>query len=216
MKQTQLPFHRNTGFTLIEVIIVMAITGLILVIAFIGQRQLVARARFDSSVNKLVQNITYARNFATSNVNTEGAGNKTDAVVAGIGFELDNSHPGGNLAELEPVYCNPTDCANTYSDLPNNDASRCPHLSADNECFEQFFGPTDLTLSGNTTFELIYLNTTRGVKVCQPIIDSNFGTIKDACATSPTGPITVTVTDPNGFTADIQFDLSSGTPKRMN
>jgi prepilin-type N-terminal cleavage/methylation domain-containing protein len=146
-----------------------------------------------------------------------GALASTDAVVAGVGFELDNDHPDDKLEEIEPVYCNPDDCPNTYSDAPAGDLGRCPRASSDGECFEEFFGSTDLNLVGHTNLELVYLNTPQGVRICEPIIDNSPGSIKDACANSGSGPpITFEVTDRNGFKATIELDVTSGIPRRRN
>jgi prepilin-type N-terminal cleavage/methylation domain-containing protein len=65
---------RQAGFTLIEIVLVMAVTGMIFVIAFVGQRGLRAQAEFDAAVDKMVASIADARNQATAGVNLQGAG----------------------------------------------------------------------------------------------------------------------------------------------
>jgi prepilin-type N-terminal cleavage/methylation domain-containing protein len=207
---------RQQGFTLIEVMIVLALSGLMLVLAFAGQHQLIARSRFDGEINKMIQDIAYARNYSNANVNIDGTGDRTDAVLAGVGYELDNGHANGQLAELEPVYCDPDDCSNTYDDVPAHNQSLCPRLSADHECFEEFFDSGDLKLVGHSSIEIIYLNTaTRGIRICDPIIDGS-QTIGPACQTNGAGSVVFTVQDGNGFTTDISIDATSGLARRLN
>lgn len=62
------------GFTLIEIILVTAISGALLGIAFMGQGQLRAQAHFDAGINKVVSTINKARNSATAGVNDTGQG----------------------------------------------------------------------------------------------------------------------------------------------
>lgn len=62
------------GFTLIEIVLVVAITGLLLSVAFMGQGQLRAQAHFDAAVNKIVSSVNNAHNLATSGVNYIGSG----------------------------------------------------------------------------------------------------------------------------------------------
>ncbi len=66
---------RQAGFTLIELILVMAISSMLAVIAFAGQRGLRSQSQFDADVNKLVSTIADARNEATAAVNMAGPGN---------------------------------------------------------------------------------------------------------------------------------------------
>ena len=66
---------KQHGFTLIEVILVVAISGALLMIAFAGQGQLRAQAQFDAAVNKVVSTIPYAHNQANAGVNLTGNGN---------------------------------------------------------------------------------------------------------------------------------------------
>jgi prepilin-type N-terminal cleavage/methylation domain-containing protein len=83
------------GFTLIEIVLVIAITGALLTIAFAGQGQIRGRAHFDAAVNKIVSSINDAHNQATAGVNTVGAGDGSsgctpaaaqDFVFAGVAW----------------------------------------------------------------------------------------------------------------------------------
>ncbi|HVQ43632.1 MAG TPA: type II secretion system protein [Candidatus Saccharimonadia bacterium] len=67
--------RKQLGFTLVEIVIVIAITGAIAVIALVGQRGLRSRAQFDAGVDKLVASVANAHNQATAGVQVSGLGN---------------------------------------------------------------------------------------------------------------------------------------------
>jgi prepilin-type N-terminal cleavage/methylation domain-containing protein len=215
------------GFTLVEVVIVMAISSLLFLIAFIGQRQLRARATFDGAIEKTLQNIAYTRNYALSNVNPGGQGNDTNTVTAGATFEMNNTHyPRFPLEESASVYGHGDSAGNldltTLSELPAGGIAACPageHPDDTDECREQFFGDGDqLTVSGagfNTWFEIIYLNTGHGLIICDHS-DTSGGGYVAACAAPPNRPIRFTLTDPDGLSAVIQVDPHSGYAHRLN
>ena len=79
---------KQTGFTLIEVILVMAISSSLLLVAFVGQGQLRAQAQFDAAVNKLISSIADAHNEATSGVNVVGTGDGTTACPTSVGTDF--------------------------------------------------------------------------------------------------------------------------------
>lgn len=96
------------GFTLIEIVLVMAISGMLFVIALAGQRDLRDRAQFDASINQIVSNISDARNEALANVNLDGTGDGSVnvagcpsvpkvTVFAGTSWTADNNLPGTPL-----------------------------------------------------------------------------------------------------------------------
>jgi prepilin-type N-terminal cleavage/methylation domain-containing protein len=94
------------GFTLVEVIIVMAISSALVVIAFVGQRSLRAQAQFDAAVDKIVATVADARNQALAGVNIVGSGDGTNGcagggagayVFAGVAWTADNALPGSPI-----------------------------------------------------------------------------------------------------------------------
>lgn len=94
------------GFSLIELVVVFAISGSLMVIAFVGQRSLRSRAQFDAAVNRVVATVADARNQALAGVNITGAGDGSSAcagggagayVFAGVAWTADNSLPSGPL-----------------------------------------------------------------------------------------------------------------------
>ncbi len=83
----------ESGFSLIELILAMAISSSLAVIAFQGQRALRSQADFDSSINKVVSTINDARNEATAGVNIIGTGDGS----AGAGGGCAASTPGKTI-----------------------------------------------------------------------------------------------------------------------
>jgi hypothetical protein len=163
--------------------------------------------------------ISYARNYAMSNVYEAGTGTSRTSEFAGVGFEFDNHHPKNQLTELEPIYSN-YDASGSFlghADVPNGGS--CPN-EADNECFEQYFTlPDNLTLVGADEGEVIYLNTGNGLKVCG-FIGGGFGTIDSICDPSSNPnygrPIDFVLRSDNGLTATIRIDPQTGYAKRIN
>jgi prepilin-type N-terminal cleavage/methylation domain-containing protein len=227
----------QSGFTLIELILVTAIAGLLVVIVFAGQQQVRARAQFDSDIGSVIQEFAYARNYSNSNVNGEGGGNGIGTcspqpcepfVVAGAALELHNVHPPNKLVEVEPHYCQPgttsagssptAACITTLDKVPG-DISLCPRANTvEGECFEdEFDDNTNIRLKvvgGINKVKIIYLNTGDGVYVCQPMLNDMPG-IHTACATPLTAPYTFTIKNSDGFTADIQVG-TDGYAHRLN
>lgn len=231
---------KNAGFTLIEVMLVMSVTGLLLYIALVGQHQLQARARFDSSIDHVLQDFAYARNFSQSNVNEPGGGNDTNSVIAGDGIEFDNHHFSHNfpLVEIENIYAAPD--SNGYPDMSTLDdcpldlksgsgpwTCGCPaslHPDDVDECQENFADlPDDLTLDAvngipySPSLHAIayYVNTAQGLKMCQDFGSGAWQSIHAACAAGISTPVTLTLKDSEGFTAQIQFDGVTGYAKRL-
>lgn len=82
----------QSGFTLVEIVIVFAITGLLILIAFAGQDQIRERSQFDSSVNQLVATVAEAKTDATAGFNNVDTG-------ATEGQGLGGSCPGGHAGD---------------------------------------------------------------------------------------------------------------------
>lgn len=102
-------FERNgkaAGFTLVEIVIVVAISSALLVIVLAGQRGLRSRAQFDAAVNKMVSTVGDANTQASAGVNIIGSGDGTNRcsggpagqyVFAGMVWTADNSLPGSPI-----------------------------------------------------------------------------------------------------------------------
>ena len=100
---------RQAGFTLIELMLALAISSSLLIIAFIGQRGLRAQAAFDASVTKVVASIADAHNEATAGVNTAGTGDGSQScsgtvnpalryVFAGVAWSVADTASGATFA----------------------------------------------------------------------------------------------------------------------
>jgi prepilin-type N-terminal cleavage/methylation domain-containing protein len=83
IKPLMVRLRRQAGFTLIELIVTMAIASTLSVIAFAGQQQLRARAQFDAAVNLVVSSVNAAQNESRSGVNVTGTGTGVTACAGG-------------------------------------------------------------------------------------------------------------------------------------
>jgi hypothetical protein len=200
--------------------LVFAITAALAVIVFIGQRQLLGRARFDAAIDKMIQDAAFSKQYATSYVNEYGQGNSTDTEFAGVAYEFDNNHPVGHLTEMEPIYARYDNAGNfqQYTDLPSNPGSSCPDM-ADGECFEHYFNtPTDFKLTNATIGEIAFINKGNVLQVCA-IIGGSFGSVDEMCdpASNPNLGHTIdyNIQDSSGFKATLRLDPQTGTLKRL-
>jgi prepilin-type N-terminal cleavage/methylation domain-containing protein len=218
----------SKGFTLVETVLVMAITGLMLVFIWAGQRELRDRARFDTAVDQAVANINYARSYARTGVNQEGTGDNPSIVNAGAGIELDDAQtPAFDLEELEPVYANMTasgdiDMTTLANWPPGEPPSACPnswHPSDPNKCRETFFnlGDTDLQVTNAQHVAIYFINTGGGnLKICRDV-GTVYMTVAAACAVTGGAPIIIDLEDTqSGYTSTISVDAYSGIAQRLN
>jgi prepilin-type N-terminal cleavage/methylation domain-containing protein len=213
--------NKQSGFTLIEIIIVMAISGGLFVIVFAGQQQLRDRSRFDAAINLLLQASEYTRNYAESGINETGHGDENNTAVDGVSLELDNAHT-ESLVEMEPMYANYDDNDNLL-DLDENPASgSCPNSSG-GECWEKYFnlGTTGLhiTTPGVNHFSIYFFNLGDTPRICAAMGD-DWTAPRDSCSLT-TNPhygleLTFEVADDSGQTATIKFDPGTGKLSRIN
>jgi prepilin-type N-terminal cleavage/methylation domain-containing protein len=73
----------EAGFTLVEVVLVMAIAALLVLAAWNGQTAVRHQAEFDESVNRVITAVADARNEAVAGINTDGFGNGTTRCAGG-------------------------------------------------------------------------------------------------------------------------------------
>jgi hypothetical protein len=216
----------------------MAVSGLLVVIALVGQHEIQAKARFNTAVDQEVQNMNYTRNFALSGVNL-GPGNSTAGVIAGTALELDNDHlPNNPLAELETLYANSDSDGNVDLSTISNIwpvgqlTSTCPPAwhPSDSECYEEFFNVGD-TLSvkyaGNTDGSVVnsapdhaviyYAKTKNGLHICEDLHSPGYMSVSGACFyNTVSSPVDIILIDPSGFKSTIEVDNKTGFTKRLN
>jgi prepilin-type N-terminal cleavage/methylation domain-containing protein len=213
---------KNSGFTLIEITLVVSISALLIVIAFLGQRQLLEQARFDGAMDKVMQEISYARNYALTNVNQIGSGNIPGTLVAGATIEFEG--PSFYRTEIETIYGKSDSVGNldmtTLSDWPSglpNPTPQCPpaqHPEGANECLEMFQNlGVSLQLTGGAGL-IYFINTGHGLKVCHEIGAAT--TIPHACSLPPTGPFPLVIKDASGHQSKIMVDDVSGFASRSD
>jgi prepilin-type N-terminal cleavage/methylation domain-containing protein len=221
----KLPPQTDSGFTLVEVTLVMAITSTLLVLALIGYSSLIKRQRFDTAIAKTLQDLSYVRQFAISNINDTGHGTSKASLLVGASMEyqnqhLDNDHP---LAEMEPIFAAEDSGGqpdySTLSEIPlGSDAGLCNPAASDDgdECWERYFPTNDnLTLaSPNQTIIVIYVNTNNGLEVCHELSGGGV-TLFDACADTAGATFTFDITGSSGLTATIEVNGKSGIARRV-
>jgi prepilin-type N-terminal cleavage/methylation domain-containing protein len=227
----------NAGFTLIETVVVMAVLGLLFVIVFIGSTELQDRARFDTSIDQLVQDVAYAKNYAASYVNEVGPGNSSAGIQAGAGFELDNNHAMANepLTEVKTLYgqqdaggnLNVGTIGGVWPPLsPITDNTVCApanHPADNDECQEDFLNLPDKDIivtqvngQPRPNVAVYYVQTGLGLKICHDTGVPSWRPVYQACATFDTNPIDIGVKDTaTNYTATIEIDPSTGVAKRL-
>jgi prepilin-type N-terminal cleavage/methylation domain-containing protein len=228
--------RNESGFTLLELTIVLAITGLLLLGVLSGASYLLRRARFDAAIDQTVQNLNYARNYALANVNTQGPGNTTvgpgggPTVFAGAAFEFDTAHTNGELTELKAIYAleNPDSTLNSYNDNPYTDCvhpgqAPAPDCAAVEQPFSALATGNYTLKNGSipiTTANIVYINRSGAVLMCGAFNDTqsyNWDCNVGGSTNSNFGqPFNITITDANGFTSTINVDPASGFAKRLN
>jgi prepilin-type N-terminal cleavage/methylation domain-containing protein len=208
------PSWREAGFSLIELILVMAITSSLVVIAFVGQRGLRSQAQFNADVDKLVANVAAARNEANAGVNVKGGGDGMPAgcgggdgyVFAGLALTADNALP-GSAFNVDYYEAGPTSAA-----APTPTAA-CIFDS------RSISVPSSLQLSSGGGRMLFVRNSAGGLVVC-PVsslaTDVRPSFELGACSAGiGSFPFTLNLQDGDGHTSQVQID-SSGLAKRLN
>jgi Tfp pilus assembly protein FimT len=221
------------GFTLVEITLVMAITSLLLLVALTGQHQLETRASFDADINATIQDLSYARNYALTNVNQVGTGQTLVSytggpiTVAGAAFILDTAHANQDMGSLQTIYAlyDASDNLIRYDNNPYGNAPACNAVNQSPDCaaHEEYFSSLNTTVysmhttgspgSPLTSSEVLFINTGSGIKVCTAYTDTQ--TFANDCATSQ-GTIDIVISSTDGYSSTIEIDGSSGIAKRIN
>lgn len=197
---------KQSGFTLVELVIVMGITTLLAALVLEGQLQLRSRIQFDADVDNLVANIAEARNAATAAMNQygngtgqgdqcSGYGGSVPTVFAGTAFVADNSLPAGPF-EIDYYKANPGGAACIFETEP---------ISV----------PSGLEVSGTGGQELFVRTDNGGLDVCPVALPETQAIPDFEAGACNSGSWTLNLTDPDGHTSAIQVD-ASGLAKRLN
>jgi prepilin-type N-terminal cleavage/methylation domain-containing protein len=93
--------RKSSGFTIIEVMIVLAIAGLIMVIVFIAVPQLQRQQRNNARQNVLNRVVTEANNYASNNQGAiPTANNNAQTGFVGVGGGFYTRYIAGNAAQF--------------------------------------------------------------------------------------------------------------------
>jgi prepilin-type N-terminal cleavage/methylation domain-containing protein len=197
------------GFTLIEVVLVIAITGGMLLIAFAGQGQLRAQAHFDAAANKIVSSINDAHNEAAAGVNTAGTGDGTvgctaipgvDYVFAGVAWV---ATPAGDLH------------IDYYKVIPQSNQASDSCIFATQKIATPV--PIQVNIANSVSFQggkELYIRNNDVLNIC-PVADNNINVAALFRFGSCTeGVLTLNLTDGDGRKGQIEVD-KSGLARRI-
>ena len=222
MKPLMVQKNKQAGFTLVEIIIVLAITSSMLVIALAGQRQLRSSATFTAAVDKIIASIADARNQALSGVNaTPGAGvgtipascvdsNGRAVPLAGTAYFAGTRWSTSALTTTQAI--------DTWLNTNNNGAAG----ACINATQRQIVGvPVALTVRQSTSAtvgaQIVFLRRAGDIAVCTiptTVVDPSADYANETCAAGQNGPMTLRVTDTDGNTALIKIDPATGLASR--
>lgn len=213
-----------SGFTLIEVVLVMALSSLLLMAVFAGQSQLRSQAQFDADIDKVVASIDYARNQASSGVNLTGngdgmsgcAGAQGQTIFAGTVWQISNSFLPNAMTEVKYYKANPG--------VGGAGIAACVFQS---QLISVPFSDISLSNSSPSSQGLIYAKTPTGGTIACNLSDASDTSLEvletfetGACAggatdLDPSGTVTLNLTNSWQQTGAIQID-ASGLAKRIN
>ena len=227
---------------MIEVILVMAISGLLLIVVFIGQRGLRSRWEFDEAVNLFVQDIAYARQYSQANVNETGNGDASSSqnvnpgtTVAGSVIEFEQCDSAScigspSLLEFERIFS----YNGTYYSNPCAHNAPFPYPCAGSTLDEIEYKPSFLHLPAwlyatqqgtNTPYPeslIAYFNDTKTVCMEEDATSGAFGSPAEyAIFCDPTRPdnvngLTFDLHDADGHVSTIHIDPNTGVANRLN
>ena len=204
---------KTAGFTLIELVIVMAITSLLALIAIAGQGALQDQARFNNAIDKLTSTVAEAYDEATAGVNTTAGpavgtgitacpgGPAGQYVFAGVAWTADNSLTPGNGSPIELEY---------YEALPGT-TTAC--------VFQTQVVSTlgDMTVSVGALpgeRELFVRTATGGMQACPARLTDDAAAVF-AAGTCTSADSTLTFNDSSGHQSQVQIG-TDGMAKRLN
>jgi prepilin-type N-terminal cleavage/methylation domain-containing protein len=197
--------NKQSGFTLVEIIIVLAISSGLAVIIFTGQRGLRSQAQFDAAVNKIVASVNETHNEATAGVNIVGTGDGSSqpagcapgtlgtTVFRGTALTVDNAVVGGPL-RVDYYRASPGVNACIYD-------RRVISVPT----------PVTVTTGGRVLF---MRNDTGGLNVCPVALATNVLPLYTS-GNCVNGTVTYRFTDADGHVSQVLVD-GSGLARRLN
>jgi|GEM_PF-2930935 len=222
-------FKSESGFTLVEIILVMAISASLASIAFIGQRALRSRAQFDSNIEKLVSSVSSAQTQAVAGVNSTNLG------TIGTGVDKCAGGPGPSVANpvvfagtswtVDSTGASVVFTIDSYKAIPGLPGSPPPAACV---FTSQAIGlPAGVQVSApaasvGQVSGMLFVRTSSGLlDVCPAAIKSSANAFQNTArqsfenATCVNGTLNLTLKDLDGHTADIRVD-ASGLARRLN
>lgn len=218
----------QNGFTLIEIVLVIAITGAMFVIIFAGQQRVRSQAQFDASVEQVISTLANAHNEATAGVNQTNGGlgtkncdgtdisaSTTRYLFAGTAWTARDAAAGSTFT-LD-YYATPAD----KNKLARNGGSACLYDSVTYNIPGKL--RVDTPPNGATRRALFVRDDLGGLIYCSmttPVVNTNptvLANFSNAGCSGPASatPLTITLKDVDGHSSQIQIE-ASGLAKRLN
>lgn len=220
--------NSEAGFTLIEIMLVTAISASLATIVFLGQRELRSRAQFDAAVEKVVSSISSAQTQATAGVNIIGSGNGLAAGKCRTGPPPSLANPvvfAGTSWTVDGTGANTAFTIDFYKAIPGLPGSR---PSAACVFDSNAIGlPTGVQISApaanvNKVSGILFVRTNSGgLDVCPAAPKPSANAFENSArkffedAACVNGTLSLTLKDADGHTSDIRVE-ASGLARRLN
>jgi prepilin-type N-terminal cleavage/methylation domain-containing protein len=210
----------QAGFTLVEVVIALAISSALMVIILVGQRQIRERTAFDASINRLVATTAAVRAEATAGVNIVGNGDGSGAPCPGGNGAYKNVFAGTSLVADSQSGGTATFRVNYYKAEIDDDKAMTgvACIYSTRTVTMPYAVRVNVTnpLPNLRGRQIMYIRTARGgLEVCaNPSVTADVSNaFGGAACAAPTGSLTID--DDQGRRAQVQID-GSGMAKRLN
>lgn len=197
--------HRAQGFTLIEIIMVLAISSLLMLILLGGYGSTRQRAQFQDGVERVVSLLEQVQTEANSTLNLESGSNNVNRVLLGRAVRFDSSNP----EELEIIL------------LTADNSSSLANISAETErtfSIPWGVGFTDDVGTQTDADVVAYTRSLSNGTLNTHVFDLNGGALDVPAlygiGTADTRTATYEFTNPEGFRAVVTVNADTGEVSR--
>jgi prepilin-type N-terminal cleavage/methylation domain-containing protein len=200
----------ESGFSLIEISIALAISSMLIVLVLAGQSNLRSQATFSASIDKVIANIADARNQAVSGVVSGSDG--TGSVPAGCGALAAPVYQAGTVwtPSVAPLTFAPAKLETWVSDGTNvcQDASKTLAIGT-----ASMLTLTPVGIPG--TFVAYVRSVGGGFRVCTTTTAALVPSLFQNPSGCASAAVTMKALDSDGHTANLLIDPVTGLAKRF-